>query len=201
MAVSSRDLARDMEEDEMINNPTTGSVKPKLKIVSTEERGDRLVHVYENGLERDARTGHIVKPAKSDQITSESAHLLLRKRQEKAAALLRQRITEVHNGIMPSPVKSSAAAFAESGAMLYEQIVANSEAYPRDRMEAWEKLGKYAEVLTPDLKRGSDDVSNAINATAAALNAQAAASLERIWRDIEQKQRGEVVDGTVSDVE
>lgn len=185
----------------MINNPTTGAIKPKLKIVATEDRGDRTVHVYENGLERDAKTGHIVKPAKSDQITSESAHLLLRKRQEKTAALLRQRIMETHNGIMPSPVKSSAAAFAESGAMLYEQIVANSEAYPRDRMDAWEKLGKYADVLPADLKRGSDDVSNGINAAAAALNAQAAAALERIWRDIGQQQRGDVVDGTVSDAE
>lgn len=113
--------------------------------------------ILASGVIYDANIGRIVKRVAPDPyaITKENTREFTRRRKEKAAALLRQKITETHNASMPSPVTSSAGAFAEAGAMLYEQIVLNSEAYPRDRMDAWQKLGQYAEVIGDTQAQGT----------------------------------------------
>ena len=95
------------------------------------------------------------------------------------------------------PVKSSAEAFAESGALIYEEVVLNRTAYPRDRQEAWEKLGKYAQVLPSDLRKGTDDTANALQAAAVGANVAVAAVLERILRDVQGRQ--DVIEGKVSE--
>jgi len=113
--------------------------------------------ILKSGVIYDGNTGRFVAQANANPyaITKENTHEFARKRQEKTAALLRKSIIEAHNSSMPTPVKSSAGAFAMAGAMLYEEVVLNSDAYPRDRMEAWEKLGRHAEVLA-DPRTGPD---------------------------------------------
>ena len=159
----------------------------KAQVLETVERDGVRVLVYDNGMERNADTGAFIKPPPHTLITAQNSTVFVRRRQEKAAALLRSRIAAAHNASMPSPVTSSAGAFAEAGAMLYEQIVLNSEAYPRDRTEAWEKLGKYAGVLPADVRR-SDDGATA-QAAAAGAAAGSAAAVLKFLTDVAQQQR------------
>ena len=53
------------------------------EVVKVEEREGVRVLVYDNGLEKNAATGHIMRPADNALITSENARALQRKRQEK----------------------------------------------------------------------------------------------------------------------
>src|SRR5574337_963542 len=105
--------------------------------VGESERNGRKTWVYANGLELYQDTGSIAKPMTGTIITRERSTLLHRRRQEKAAALLRARVLQAHNRRM-EPVRSSAAAFADSGALLYDEVVLNPDAYPRDRADLWE---------------------------------------------------------------
>jgi hypothetical protein len=169
--------------------------------IDTIERDGRLVNIYDNGAEQDATTGRFIKPARGVAFTPETAKLARRKRQEKFARLLRQRIRETHNAVMPHPVQTSAEAFAEAAAMLHEQVVLNSEAYPRDRLEALDKIGKYAEVVPADRKEQEADEAAAraaaLNAAAAGMTAETAALLVRILNDVQKVKRGEAIDGKV----
>jgi hypothetical protein len=178
----------------MTNKPTSAPLPYKL-----EERDGIKVRVYESGMERREDNGYIIKPAPSTVITAEKSTLLHRRREEKTAALLRQRIQQTHNSLMPTRVTTSAAAFAESGAMLYEQVVLNTEAYPRDRKETWEMLGKYTRNLPSDLRK--DTGADQVQAITAALQAETAQTLERLWADVRrvQDQPSDVVDGDVSE--
>lgn len=147
-------------------------------------------------------TGRIIKPAPSALITSESANLLQRKRQEKAARLLRERIAKAHNSGKMDVVKGSAEAFAESGALLYEEIVLDPTAYPRDRVDTWEKLGKYAGVLPSDMKRQDTDTQSI--AQAAAVGAGVAAGIAQVLRDVlgsdnNNYRKHDIVDGQATD--
>jgi hypothetical protein len=109
---------------------------------------------------------------------------------------MRQRITETHNAVMPSPARTSAEAFAESAAMLYEQVVLNSEAYPRDRLEAWEKIGKYSGLLPADAKEKAEDIRVAIqNNVTTGGNSEHARILARVFADVVKVQRGETIEG------
>jgi hypothetical protein len=169
--------------------------------IETVEREGKLVYIYDNGMERDAASGQIIKPPAGKPFTPETAKLARRKRQEKTARLMRQRIRETHNAIMPHPVQTSAEAFAESAAMIYEQVVVNSEAYPRDRLEAWEKIGKYAGLLPADAKERAEDITIAIqNNLTAGGNGEHARILARVWRDVMKVQQEErIVEGKLVD--
>ena len=56
--------------------------------IDTVERDRRLVHVYDNGMERDAGTGQIVKPPAGKLFTTESAKPARRRRQEKSGNVM-----------------------------------------------------------------------------------------------------------------
>lgn len=143
------------------------------KVVETVERDGVQIRVYDNGMEQRVDNGRMIKAPDSAVIrTTEKSHELQRKRREKTQALLRVRITEAHNRKM-QPVRTSAGAFADSGALLYEEVVLNADAYPRDRIEAWEKLGKYADVLPADI-RGGGGAEPTATAQAAAIGAASA---------------------------
>lgn len=168
-------------------------------VVETIERDGVKVLVYDNGMERNAENGRMMKPATGTVITPERATLLHRRRQEKAAAALRDAIKREHNSKMTPTANSSAAVFAESGALLYSEVVLNADAYPRDRMEAWEKLGKYAQVLPSDLRK--QDGEPAAAAVAAGIASGLVGVLERVMRDVlaQQRDSAEVVEGKVND--
>lgn len=80
-------------------------------------------------------------------ITAENSIAFHRKRQEKAARLLRERIAQETRNVSTLPVNSGAEAVAEAGSYLWREIVLSPEAYPRDRLAAWESIGKHAGVL------------------------------------------------------
>lgn len=155
------------------------------KIVRTEERDGHLINVYESGAEYDTTDKKLIRPPASSLITAENVTVFNRRRKEKAAAALRARIVEAHNKKM-DVVKSSAAAFADSGALLYEEIVLNDNAYPRDRMDTWEKLGKYADVLPADIRQVQPE--QPATGAVAGVAVEMAAAFARVIADIVQAQ-------------
>jgi hypothetical protein len=163
--------------------------------VDTVEKDGRLVHVYDNGLELDAESGHIVKPAPGTLLTPERARAARRKRQEKTARLTRRALVDVHNSIMPHPVKTSAEAFAAALAMIHEQVTLNSEAYPRDRLEALEKIGKWSELIPSDKKQAEEDSAAAglLHGAAAGAGAEFARFVLKVLSDVQKVQSGESV--------
>ena len=161
------------------------------KVISTytNDAGHEIA-VYESGAEYDTVAKRLTKPAAVTVITPERATSLIRARQEKQSALLRAAIRREHNAKMSPVANGSAAAFAESGALLYSEIVLNADAYPRDRMEAWEKLGKHAQVLD-DPRRQPETVNNTMNVIALPDDvARAIADLRRLM----QENRKDVID-------
>lgn len=178
-----------------------GFYMPKVINTYTNEQGE-VINEYESGAVYNVSRGRLAKPAAATVIRSrEKATEYNRKRQEKTAARLRQGITAAAAAVLPDPVGDSAEAFAAAGAMLFEQIVLNSEAYPRDRMEAFEKLGKYAGTLPADLRQTADaDGGTAAAAGAAAGATAAAAVLARVFADVARMQEAaDVVDGVTAD--
>jgi hypothetical protein len=171
------------------------------EIVETVERDGVLVNVYASGLERNAANGHFIKPPPHTLITKENATVLVRKRQEKQAALLRSAIRREHNAKMSPIANSSAAVFAESGALLYSEIVLNADAYPRDRLEAWQVLGKAAQVLADPKDKDAAPTAGAAEAISATTE------LVRLLRevvkpvraDVPESASGIIVDGKVTD--
>lgn len=121
------------------------------------------------------------KPA--NVITRENAPELARLRREKARARLRARIREETAAVSRLPVNSSADAVAEAGAMLWSEVVLNSDAYPRDRLEAFLKIGSLLGIL-PD-GSGSEHGSGSGSDTAAL----AALSREQILAYVQERQR------------
>ena len=175
----------------------------KAQIIKTEDRDGRKVNIYDSGMELDAATGHIIRRPDSVAFTPETARLAVRKRQEKYKARLRKGITESTNaGLLPAgtpPVTDAADAFAAAGVQLWEQVVMNSEAYPRDRKETYEMLGKQAGVLTDPRQPGSDPEASRMQAIAAVANADTARTLARILADVKQVQESNVIDGKATE--
>lgn len=165
----------------------------------TRESDGHIIDVYESGAERDRTAGRMCKPAAGTLITAQNTAEYNRRRQEKTAALLRARIAEEHAAAMPNPTRTAAEAIADSGAMLYSQIVLNSEAYPRDRLQAWETLGKYARTLPADIRQAGDPDGQAVRlqALTAAANVETVRIMERVFRDVKAQQARQTVEGKV----
>lgn len=178
------------------------------KLLRIEDRAGRRVAVYESGLERDADTGLIVKPAPGTLIqTGEKSTLLHRARREKYKRRLRAGLVKAAQaGLFPAGTlpRTSAEVFAEAGVMLFEQVVMNSEAYPRDRLEAYKELGKQADVLSDPDSAGAGLAPGGAGLVLAGLNAATAATLARLLSDVQRVQENNlvnVVDGESMDVE
>ena len=164
-------------------------------IVETVERDGETINIYESGAEYSVTRGRLVKPAPSTLITSEKSTVFIRQRQEKTAALLRKRITEATNAVSELKHNGSASAIADTGGILWQEIVLNPDAYHRDRLEAFEKLGKYAQVLPSDMKQQSEGIPPSV---AAALGADIARSIAQIISDVmnnKAEQIHETIDG------
>lgn len=106
--------------------------------------------VLSNGAVYDMETHRIVANpgGGSTAITQASASALAQRRKEKAAAKLRKQITAETQSISAAPLTGSADAVAVAGGMIWAGVVLNTEAYPRDRLDAWERISKHAEVLS-----------------------------------------------------
>lgn len=164
----------------------------------TNEAGHEIA-VYESGAERDVTIGRMIKPAPHALITSENSHEFRRKRKEKQARLLREAIASETADALELPRSGSAAAVAAAGGILWREIVLSPDAYPRDRMEAWEKLGRHAEILSDPREKQADDGGQAA-LQAAAMNGATALLLERVWADVMKAKRdGDVIDGTIAE--
>lgn len=83
-------------------------------------------------------------------ITSENTAEYRRKRREKAAALIRRQIIEANNdpNSNMTQVISAAGGVANAAGALWSETVLNPDAYPRDRLDAWERISKAADVLS-----------------------------------------------------
>lgn len=168
-------------------------------LLRIENREGRRVKVYESGLELDAETGRIIKPAPGTLVrTAERSTELHRRRREKYKRRLRAGLVEAAGaGLFPAGTlpRDSAEVFAEAGVMLFEQIVMNSEAYPRDRLEAYKELGKQADVMTEPAPGDAGGLAGA--GLAVVASAGTAALLARVLADViaEQQRRVKVVDG------
>ena len=162
-------------------------------IIETVERDGETINIYESGAEYSVTRGRLVKAPPSAMITPEKSNVFKRLRQEKTAALLRKRITEATNKVSTIQHRGSASAIADTGGILWEEIVLNPEAYHRDRLEAFEKLGKYAQALPGDMKQQDDQAPGAT--AAAAFGTELARSIMQIVRDvIGAKQSAEIID-------
>ena len=162
-------------------------------LVETVERDGRIVKVYDNGMERDER-GRIIKPSPATMINStEKANELHRKRREKTARLLREAIVSETGDLLQVKTSGSAAAVAAAGGILWREIVLNPDAYPRDRLDAWQKLGQHADILGDGSEKaqeaGAGDAANVLTAATELLKAMQSAL----------QQRDNVVDGIVND--
>ena len=121
-------------------------------------------------------------------------------RQEKAAQILRRRIKESTEKVSSNPVPNSAAAVAEAGAILWEEIVlAGPDAegvYPRDRLEAFVKIGTIAGIIPHQSARAEAEK----NISDAGVMAASAALTELVSFLREAVQPRETIEGTATDV-
>ncbi len=159
------------------------------KLLRYEDREGRRVAVYESGLVRDAESGRIIQPAPGTLIRADNSTVYHRKRREKFKRRLRAGLVEASRaGLFPAGTlpRDSAEVFAEAGVMLFEQIVLNSEAYPRDRIEAYKELGRQADVLNEPAP--ADSLPAGAGLALAAAGAGLAGKLAQILGDVLKEQ-------------
>jgi hypothetical protein len=159
-------------------------------IVETVERDGHTINIYESGAEYNVTLKKLVKAPPSAMITKANAHIMKQKRQEKAARLLREAIVAETMDKLQVPAHGPAAAVAAAGGILWREIVLGEDVYPRDRLDAYMKLGAVAEIINTDKRQEPEKTTSAATdaATTALLNALREALTPR-----------DVIDGTVTD--
>jgi hypothetical protein len=126
----------------------------------------QVVNVYESGAEYNTVEKRLVKAPPSKAITAQNSSEFKRLRQEKQARLLRAAIVAETMDKLDVPAHGPASAVAAAGGILWREIVLSPDAYPRDRLDAWEKLGKHAGVLADPKQAPADGNTNpAVNST------------------------------------
>lgn len=168
----------------------------KSVLVETIEREGRIIAIYDNGMERDVEANTIIRPPTAALITKQTSHDMHRKRQEKASRLLREKIRAATEKVSDQKIPNSAAAVAEAGGILWDEIVLNGDAYPRDRLEAWLKIGQMAGVISNAKEReepGKTDPAGTIGALADLVR-----ELRQVMPNKESR-AGTVIDVTATD--
>lgn len=108
--------------------------------------GTRIETLDNGGIIRRSPTGKMLPGTKPPNlITSENARSMNQKYREKTARLLREKISLATFG--PDHAIAPSAAVAEVGAMIWSEVAANPKAHARDRLEAWQAIGKHAQML------------------------------------------------------
>ncbi|HEY6018669.1 MAG TPA: hypothetical protein VIY48_01910 [Candidatus Paceibacterota bacterium] len=176
------------------------------EVVSTYTREDNhIIDVYASGAEYDRTAGRLARPASHTLITAENATDYNRKRREKTAESVRLAIVESTNaGLLPAGtprVNDSSEAVAAAVGMMWEQVVMNSEAYPRDRQAMLEftarLTGDVPDPRQPDQPAGSE-ASARLAALTAAANVETARIIARVLADVKRLQEStptQVIDG------
>ncbi len=121
-----------------------------------------MTQTVENGIILRDKQGKFVKGTQpGTMITKDNAAEMSKRRKLKAQAILRQQIKDKWNDTAPpgEQISTSAEAIGMTGGMLYEQIVLNSEAYPRDRLETYKAIGLQADILT-DTRERDNSIAN-----------------------------------------
>jgi hypothetical protein len=163
----------------------------KSQVVETVERDGHQIAIYDNGMERDVTRGVIIRPPTSSLITKANAAEMSRKRQEKAARLLREAIDAETREKLVVPHNGTAAAIAAAGGILWREIVLGEDVYPRDRLDAYMKLGAVAGVIVNASNRPEPEKN-----TSAATDAAATALLNALREALTPR---DVIDGKVTD--
>ena len=89
-------------------------------------------------------------PGSGGGITRDNAKQLLQARRDKTAALLRNQIASraEKSGRLSLPINAGpSAVLAAAGGLLFDEIVLNSDAVARYRLDAWREIGVAAELL------------------------------------------------------
>lgn len=154
--------------------------------------------ILKNGAVYDEDKGRIIamRPelaTKNTQITAENTGEYRRQRQEKTQAALRERILDVTRKHSDLPLSDSAEAVAEAGAFLWDEIVLGEDIYPRDRLEAWERLGRHAGILSTARDEAAQTPADAVQGILHEVAAIAAA-LAATQRDMIGGQSGDIID-------
>lgn len=132
---------------------TTPQAKPDKKPATvveeyTDETTGHLVRRYENGMLYDMTTGRIARPPDREYRGIQSAEDARRLRQmqvdraEEAIAKAIADKTKEHGKI--SPLAGPVEALAAAAGILWDEVVLNSRAKPRDRREVYETIGRDA---------------------------------------------------------
>ena len=149
-------------------------------VIDRISRDGVTVLVYDNGMERNADTGHIIKPPPAAMLTSEKSNLLLRKRWDNYRREAVKRIVGEAASIDPS-VSTGAGAF---GLVAAKQYVALMD-YDKPRIDDLEKLQQLmtGEKSVAPTQQNEKIFSGEIAASASALMELA----RRIETEIEER--------------
>lgn len=138
-------------------------------------------------------------------ITAENSHELARLRKEKTREAIRDAIAASTDGVptdLPADLRAPAAIGAAAGMIWRDVVMADAAVlqrlglpmvYARDRIEAWDRIGKRADLLSDDKQAPTAAAGDALLGL---LELAAPLIAARV-----QAQRDSVVDAVVSDAE
>ena len=142
--------------------------------------------VLKNGALYGMTSKHIVRGAEMD---TAQASALATHRHEQTQAAIRTAIVGDAGGDIPADIAAPAAVGAAAG-ILWRDVVLSPDAWPRDRVNAWDTISKRAGLIAEQRQAEQQPVQRVVHEVDGPTLA--------LLRDIADKQR-DVVDGEVSD--
>jgi len=171
--------------------------------IDTIERDGLRLDVYDNGMERNAETGHIVTPPKTALITAENTYAFHRARLEKK----RERALAGANAALRGLTgKDGKPIYVNPQDLDYVEAIAFAQTR-QALMIGDTSSTKAAEFVMrhtgqDERQDAGADVAGALAAIAAVHNAASAQALVRVWRDVMAAQeRRDTIDGQLHDTE
>jgi hypothetical protein len=135
-------------------------VKKKAIVVDEWVENGEVMIKYESGMIKNKTRNRIVKPSDKPYITKENARDVAHRRVELAAERLRENISSKTLG--KDVITKPAEALGMAGGMLWEDIVLNPDAAPRDRLQTFIALSKHSGMLT-DMRETGMQNSDGVN--------------------------------------
>jgi hypothetical protein len=138
-------------------------------------------------MERNLTTNRIVRPPTAALITKKTASamglLSKEKRQERTARMIRSQIRSVTAEKFGVRMNTSSEAVAVTAGTLWQDVVLNPEAYARDRILAFNKIGQIADEI-PNVLQRTDAEKTPAGAAASAIGTELARQFMDIVRDV-----------------